>query len=139
MKHGKKRVIVFGIFDGVHKGHRSFFAQARNYGDELVVVVGRDEVCKKLKGKTPRFSEKERVKLVAVEPLVDKAVLGDPKLSTYSVLEQLNPNVICLGYDQQELKKDLQKWIEEESKGIKLVVAESYKPEIYRNSLIRRN
>ena len=45
----KKRVVVFGIFDGVHEGHRSLFAQALRQAQgkakedvELIVIVGRD-------------------------------------------------------------------------------------------------
>lgn len=34
------------------------------------------------------------------------AVLGDEELSSCQVLEELNPDVICLGYDQQELGED---------------------------------
>ncbi|TSC56298.1 MAG: nucleotidyltransferase [Parcubacteria group bacterium Greene0714_21] len=107
----KKRVVVFGIFDGVHEGHRDFFRQARQYGDELIVIVGRDEICRKLKNKTPKYSEEERCELVSQEPLVDKALLGDQELSTYQVLEELKPDVICFGYDQDALEKDVQAWL----------------------------
>ena len=103
--------MVFGIFDGVHEGHRDFFRQASQYGDELIVVVGRDEICRKLKNKTPKHSEEERVQLVSQEPLVDTSLLGDQELSSYEVLEDLKPNVICFGYDQNALEKDVQAWL----------------------------
>ena len=98
----EKRVVVFGIFDGVHDGHRDFFRQAREYGDELIVIVGRDKISELLKKKIPKYSETERVDLAAKEELVDSAVLGDEKLSTYSVLSSVNPEVICFGYDQSK-------------------------------------
>jgi len=107
----KKRVVVFGIFDGVHEGHRDLFKQARQYGDELIVIVGRDEICHTLKNKTPKHSEKERCLLVSQEPLVDKTLLGDPTLSSYQVLEELKPDVICFGYDQDALEKDVHAWL----------------------------
>lgn len=108
MKRIKKRVIVFGIFDGVHDGHRDFFRQARQYGDKLIVVVGRDEMCRKLKNKIPERSEEERVQLVSQEPLVHQALLGDQELSSYQVVKDLKPDVICFGHDQDVLKKDVQ-------------------------------
>jgi len=123
----KKRVVVFGIFDGIHQGHRDFFRQALRQGHsaelsrspqgkpkedvELVVIVGRDDICRTLKNKTPKHSEKERCLLVSQEPLVDKALLGDPTLSSYQVLENLKPDVICFGYDQDALEKDVQAWL----------------------------
>ncbi len=114
----KKRVVVFGIFDGVHDGHRDFFRQARQYGNELIAVVGRDEICRKLKNKTPKHSEEERRQLVSQESLVDKALLGDHELSTYRVLENLKPNVICFGYDQDALEKDVQAWLSNNTQAV---------------------
>ncbi len=105
-----KKVVVFGIFDGVHDGHRSLFSEAKKYGNYLVVLVGRDRICKKLKNKTPMHSQEERVKIVEEEKNVDKALLGDSKISTYKVLNETNPNIVCLGYDQMDLYRDLRSW-----------------------------
>jgi cytidyltransferase-like protein len=107
----KKRVVVFGIFDGIHEGHRDFFRQARQYGDELIAIVGRDEICRKLKNKTPKHSEKERRQLVSQEPFVNKALLGDQDLSSYQVIKDLKPDVICFGYDQEALEKEVEAWL----------------------------
>lgn len=107
----RKRVVVFGIFDGVHEGHRDFFRQARQYGDELIVVVGRDEICRKLKNKTPKHCQEERRQLVSQEPFVNQTLLGDPQLSSYRVVSNLKPDVICFGYDQEALEKDAQAWL----------------------------
>ena len=59
----KSQVVVFGIFDGVHEGHRDFFQQAREYGDALMVILGRDSSARSLKSRAPRYSEEERIKL----------------------------------------------------------------------------
>ncbi len=131
---GKKRVVVFGIFDGVHEGHRDFFRQAKEKGDELVVVVGRDSVALALKGKKPKYSETERVALLQKEPLVSKAVLGDEELSTYKILEQLKPDVICFGYDQHLLFEDLQRWLQEKRQTTKIWSLKPYKNDLFHNS-----
>ena len=132
----KKRVVVFGIFDGVHDGHRDFFRQAREYGDELVVIVGRDKSAILLKSKQPRYSQDQRLESVKQEKLVDKAVLGDEEQSSYQVLEKLNPDVICLGYDQQELGEDLKKWLREKGKEIPVHFLKPYQSDSFHNSLL---
>ncbi len=132
----KKRVVVFGIFDGVHDGHRDLFRQAQGYGEELVVVVGRDSTALQLKNKKPKYSEKERLEMVAKEKEVDNTVLGDEELSAYGVLRELNPSVICLGYDQQNLKQDLEQRLwKEKKRDIRFVMLKPYHPEIFHNSL----
>jgi FAD synthetase len=126
----KKRVVVFGIFDGVHDGHRDMFRQALEYGDELVVIVGRDEVALELKGKRPKYGEGERVAFVKAERLVSDAVLGDDEQSSYAALESLKPNIICLGYDQDALEEDLQT----KSGGVPTYRLKPYKPDALHNS-----
>ena len=130
-----KRVVVFGIFDGVHDGHRDLFGQAKEMGDELIVIVGRDEVAARLKGKKPKYSEAERIRMLKQEPLVDDAILGDRALSVYTVLVQCNPDIVCLGYDQQALEKDLREWMVERDKQIKLYRAKPYQEHALHNSL----
>lgn len=130
----KKRVVVFGIFDGVHDGHRDLFHQAKEYGDELTVIVGRDSAAMTWKQKKPRFSEQERMTLLRKEPYVASAILGDEEQSTYEVLEELKPDVICVGYDQEDLHTDLLSWMEKKGWDTKIIRLEPYKPEIFHNS-----
>ena len=125
----KKRVVVFGIFDGVHEGHRDLFRQAREYGDELVVIVGRDKSAILLKSKEPRYTQDERLELVKQEKLVDEAVLGDEELSSYDVLKILRPQVICIGYDQDALESDLRIWVSRNNLPIEFHRAEPYQRE----------
>ena len=94
----KGRVVVFGIYDGIHAGHRDFLRQAGAYGDELLAIVGRDESVVRLKGKTPIYLEKTRLELVAQEEWVGDVILGDEEPSSYRVLGELNPDVICSGH-----------------------------------------
>src|SRR3989344_4576984 len=100
-----KKVLVFGTFDGLHEGHKDFFRQAREYGDHLVVVVGKDSTVEKTKNRLPRFNEQERLKVIQESGLVNEARLGNEaapgeKLDPYKIVEEIKPDIICLGYDQ---------------------------------------
>src|SRR3989344_8412837 len=132
-----KKVVVFGIFDGVHDGHRSLFKQAKEYGDELTVIVGRDSASLRWKNKKPRHSEETRRGLVSKEQGVDKAVLGDEERSSYKILEDINPDVICLGYDQEALEEDIKEWLSKTGKNISLIRLKSHHPETHHNSLTK--
>ncbi len=131
-----KRVVVFGIFDGVHEGHRALFRQAKEKGDELIVLVGRDEMCRALKNKTPRYDERKRAELVRQEQWVDDAALGDEDLSTYRVVLKLKPDVVCFGYDQKNLREDFERWAEETGVEIETVTLEPFEPDVYHTSLL---
>ncbi len=87
-----------GVFDLLHPGHVSFLREARNLGDELVVVVARDSTAKRFKH-APITSESSRVEMVAALKPVDRAVLGHEG-EIFEILEEIRPDVIALGFDQ---------------------------------------
>lgn len=131
----KKRVVVFGTFDKIHEGHRNFFRQAKHYGDELIMIVTPDRVVEKLKGKRPRYHETIRRAFVWKEDVADMVMLGDAELSSYQIIEKLKPDVICLGYDQSALEKDLKGWVKRKKLLIPLIRLKPYEPHIHHNSL----
>ncbi|MDP3771843.1 MAG: adenylyltransferase/cytidyltransferase family protein [bacterium] len=108
----KKKILIFGVFDRLHDGHRSFIRQAKNLGgegSELIAVIARDNTVRELKGRTSQQSEEERLTALAYIQEVSCAVLGDAELGSYAVLAAHKPDIICLGYDQHALADDLQK------------------------------
>jgi len=133
-----KKVIVFGTFDILHRGHLDFFEQAKKFGDFLVVVVARDKNVKKLKREKPLYNEMLRLNKIGKSKLVDKVVLGNKK-DRYLILKQEKPDVICLGYDQKvdekKLSEKLKEYKLEEAQVIRL---EAYKPEKYKSSLLKK-
>ena len=48
-----KKGMVFGVFDGLHEGHKYLLTEAAKLCDELVVVVTLDEAVATLKGHLP--------------------------------------------------------------------------------------
>ncbi len=124
-----KKVMVFGTFDILHKGHLNFFSQARKYGDYLIVIVARDKTVKEVKGRKTRNNEKKR--LMAVRKYADKAVLGYIR-DKYKVIKKLKPDVICLGYDQKNFVKKLGEF------KIPVKKLKSYKKHKYKSSKIQK-
>jgi len=123
-----KKIIVFGSFDPLHDGHRSYFRQAKSLGDFLTVVVARDENIARIKNHKSRIKENNRLQAVQAEKIVDKAILGD-KNGEYLVLERENPDIIAVGYDQV-VPKDLKNMV----KKYKVITLKPYKPEIFKSS-----
>lgn len=132
------KVLVFGIFDGLHPGHLSFLRQAKKHGDFLVVAVGRDSAVKKFKSKAPKFAFKERLKMVKNVKCVDKAIPGDSEQGSYKVIENEKPHVICLGYDQQKLQDDLNRWLRGKNFSVSVLVKtlKPYKHRKYHTSIL---
>ena len=130
------RVLVFGAFDLIHPGHYYLFKEARKFGDELFVVVARDSTIKKVKGHKPKFNQDERLKRVQEVGFVDKAVLGNEG-DKFKVIEDVNPNVIVLGYDQDSFTSDLEEELEERKLKVKIVRLDGYKIEKYKSSLLK--
>lgn len=125
-----KTVLVFGVFDLLHPGHKWFLRHAAKFGNRLAVVVARDNNVEKLKNRVPVWDENRRLKEVGALPFVDQAFLGyeDWRLH-HRVLEKINPDVIVLGYDQNA-KIPPGKW--------EIIRLPSHHPEKYKTSILRK-
>lgn len=126
-----KKVMIFGTFDRLHKGHLYFFRQARKYGDYLIAVIARDVTVEKVKKKLPRENENIRLKNVKKNKNINDAVLGSTG-DKYDVIRKHKPRVICLGYDQTFFTENISK----EFPKIKIYRIGAYKPKIYKSSLL---
>ena len=111
----KKIVFCTGCYDILQSGHAVFFSQCKDYGDILVVGVGRDAVISRLKGPSrPVNPENNRLYLVASLQEVDYTVLNDPdivsgKIDFKNILETLKPDVFILNKDDSGIpeKKEI--------------------------------
>lgn len=139
MSESTKKVMVFGVFDCLHDGHLHFLSQAKEYG-EVVTVVARDTAVKELKSHLPLQTEEERRRALEKLPFVGQTILGDEIQGTYEVIKKYTPDVICVGYDQEWLKKDLtEKMNTGELPEIELIQISSYRPEELHTSLLIKN
>jgi FAD synthetase len=117
-------VMATGTFDILHMGHIYFLKEAKKLGDKLVVVVACDKTVRRLKHE-PVTPEQMRLNLVKELRMVDDAVLGKEE-DMFAVVEQINPDVIALGYDQIHDRKTLQKELDERCVTSKIVRLPKY-------------
>ena len=127
-----KRVLCCGTFDHLHPGHESFLRQAADLGDELFVVVARDENVHRIKGRFPDEKEEARLAAVAGVECVNDARLGYPGQDFLRVVEDIGPSIIALGYDQHAPPK-----LSEAFPNCEIAVLTPYHPEKYKSSLFR--
>jgi FAD synthetase len=123
-KSGKRKVVLAsGVFDLLHLGHVKFLEEAKRAGgpkSELIVIVATDKTVEKTKGRKPIMAEDQRRALVESLKVVDKAFLGFETLDISEIISKVKPDVIALGYDQDEMAKEVQNYLRKK-KGIELV------------------
>jgi FAD synthetase len=132
-----KRVMVFGVFDLLHKGHLFFLKESAANGD-LIVVVARDSTVLKLKNKSPSKSERSRLASVSRLPFVSKAFLGDRK-DPYKIISKIRPEIICIGYDQSFFLEDLGKKLKEHKLSVRMIKIKPYKEDLFKSSILNRD
>jgi FAD synthetase len=93
------RVMATGVFDLLHPGHLYFLSEAKKLGDELVVVVARDQTARRLKHE-PYVPEVLRREMVEALKPVDRAILGSAT-DIYTTVVEVRPDIIALGFDQR--------------------------------------
>ncbi len=126
----QQTVLVFGTFDKLHPGHENFLEQAKQQGNYLIVVVAKDKNVLKLKGKQTINSEQERLRKIKANKSVDQALLGLEDYSKrYSLISEIDPDVICIGYDQAIELENI-------DKSIQIKKLDPYYPEKYKSSLL---
>jgi len=98
------RVMASGVFDILHPGHLRYLQEARDQGDELVVVVAN------VRGRKhePITPENMRLELISALKMVDQAYLGSDG-DMFMVVERIQPDIIALGYDQDFDEREIEK------------------------------
>jgi len=113
------RVMATGVFDLLHPGHVYFLSEARKLGDELVVVVARDQTARRLK-REPYVPEHIRREMVESLKPVDRAILGSAT-DIYATVLAERPAIIALGYDQVWNEREVERECERRGVPVKVV------------------
>lgn len=107
-----KTVLAAGVFDLLHYGHIRYLEEAKKAGGEdawLIVIVARDETVRRLKGHDPIIPEDQRRAVIEALKVVDAALLGHENMDLIRVIEQVKPDIVVIGHDQQSIKSQVEK------------------------------
>lgn len=99
--HGAGHIVVFtnGCFDLLHIGHARYLAEARTYGDLLVVGLNSDASVRRLKGpRRPLIPEAERAEMLAHLAAVDYVSVFN-ETTADALIEIVRPQYYVKGGD----------------------------------------
>ena len=107
------RVLAGGVFDILHVGHIHFLKQAKELGDELIVIVAHDETVRRNKRRNPINPAEDRAELLRAIKYVDEVYIGSPGGIDFELVKRIDPDVIAIGPDQnfncEKLKEELRR------------------------------
>ncbi|MBE0633390.1 FAD synthase [Candidatus Bathyarchaeota archaeon] len=122
-------VLAAGVFDLLHYGHIRYLEEAKKAGGpgaRLVVIVARDETVKRQKGTEPIIPEDQRRAVIEALKVVDEALLGFEDIDLDRVLQQVKPDIVVVGHDQEAIKAQVEKINKAREMKIKLVQAHQF-------------
>ena len=138
----RKIVLASGVFDLLHLGHVKFLEEAKKAGGknaELLVIIARDSTVQNTKGRKPVMPENQRRTLVESLKVVDEAILGLENFDIGDVIERIKPDVIALGYDQEDMEREVCEYVNRHGLNVKaLRVGKFEEDELDSSSKIRQ-
>ena len=117
-------MLATGVFDLLHLGHLKFLEESKKTGgphSKLVVVVARDKTVRRREGRGPIVPEDQRRELVAALRVVDRAILGREEIDLLGILKEVNPDIVCVGYDQDEIRAAVTRLVRREGLPVRVV------------------
>jgi len=96
---GERVTLANGCFDLLHPGHTRYLAEAKKFGDVLIVAVNSDRSVRALKGTERAIQpEAERAEILAALKVVDYVTIFD-ELTPQAVIARMLPQVLVKGGD----------------------------------------
>lgn len=95
---GKKVVFTNGCFDILHAGHVHYLAEARSYGDVLIVGINSDSSVRRLKPGRPINPQDARAKVLCALKSVDYVIIFEED-TPYELIKVVKPDVLVKGGD----------------------------------------
>lgn len=96
-RRGKKIVLTQGSFDMIHIGHARYLAEAKKYGDVLIVGTDSDSKIRKRKGLgRPIVPQEERLEMLTYLKSVDYVVLKHIEDPKWGLIKTVKPDVLII-------------------------------------------
>ena len=92
------RVLTYGTFDLLHKGHIRLLKRAKEQGDYLIVGVSTDEF-NALKGKKSYFSFEERKEMLEAIRFVDEVIAENEWEQKIEDVKKYEVDIFVMGDD----------------------------------------
>lgn len=142
VRRKRKVVLASGTFDLLHLGHVKYLEEAKKTGGKnarLVVIVARDSTAEKRKGGKPVMPEEHRKALVESLKVVDRVILGYEDFDMGKVIEDIKPDIIAVGHDQNDIEMKVRQAVADKKLNIKVVrIGKFGKPELNSSLKIKR-
>ena len=142
VKKKRKIVLASGTFDLLHLGHVKYLEEAKKAGGKnakLIVIVARDKTVEKRKGRKPVMPEDQRKALVESLKVVDEAILGYEDFDIGKVAEEIKPDIIAVGHDQDNIENQVRKALAQKGLNIQVVkIGKFGKPELNSSRKIKK-
>src|SRR3989344_8656293 len=123
------RVLTFGTFDHLHRGHKAYLEFAASKGD-LFIIVARDANVCSIKGRAPDHTEEERAAALRHAFPEATVVLGDTD-DYLKPVRDIRPDLIVMGYDQR-----LPPGVSEKDLPCPVERAGSHEPHLFKSSIL---
>lgn len=94
-----RTVITFGTFDVFHVGHLRVLERAAALGDRLVVGVSADALNVAKKGRSPVYSQDERMEIVRALRCVDEVFVEESLEQKRDYVLEHHADVLVMGDD----------------------------------------
>jgi choline-phosphate cytidylyltransferase len=94
-----KRIITFGTFDVFHIGHLSILERAAALGDRLIVGVSTDLLNAAKKGRSPVYTQDERIAIVKALRCVNEAFFEESLEEKEAYIRNAAADVLVMGDD----------------------------------------
>ncbi|MEO2268002.1 adenylyltransferase/cytidyltransferase family protein [Pseudoalteromonas pernae] len=93
------KVITFGTFDVFHVGHVNLLQRAAKLGDELIVGVSSDALNIAKKGRSPVYSQQDRMRIIAAMSDVTRVFVEESLELKRQYIEQFDADILVMGDD----------------------------------------
>jgi glycerol-3-phosphate cytidylyltransferase len=94
-----RRIVTFGTFDVPHIGHVRLLERARALGDCLIVGVSSDALNRRKKGRSPVYSQHDRLQMIGALRCVDEVFVEESLEQKGDYLREHRASVLVMGDD----------------------------------------
>lgn len=127
------KILIFGKFDILHPGHIFLINQAKAKG-EVTAVLESDQAIKRHHNFLPFYNQDQRAK--ELENFGLKVYLRQEQTYT-DILDDLQPDFLYLGHDQELLLKEFTAVQNSQSYKFDIKIIKDFHPELFKSSRLR--